>query len=196
MKVLSRDFTVKERILILLLVLILLGLAYYQFIDQPVRSAIEQAHSEQAALETELTTAKAKLAQLERMQNEIDTVTALATFRPMPSYSNREAVNKLLNDVLGTMNYSIAFSNTTRSGDLVRRSVSLTFTAPDYRTMEQVFKALADAEFRCIVDNISCSSSGGDRYHPRVYNVSMTATFYETMVGATTEVGLSEGYTA
>ena len=43
MKVLSRSFSLKEKILLLLLSLILVGLAYYQFVDQPVRSALATA---------------------------------------------------------------------------------------------------------------------------------------------------------
>ena len=40
MKVMSRDFTLLEKLMLILLVLILLGLAYYYFVDQPVRSTV------------------------------------------------------------------------------------------------------------------------------------------------------------
>ena len=46
MKAFSRSFTLKEKILLLLLSLVLIGLAYYQFVDQPVRSALVQAQAE------------------------------------------------------------------------------------------------------------------------------------------------------
>jgi len=189
LKVLSRDFTLKERILILLLCLVLVGLAYYRFVDQPVRSAITQAESQKAAIETELVAARAKLAELEKMQSEIDEVSALESFRPMPSYSNREAVNQLLNDTLGQMDYSITFSNITRNNNQVRRNISLTFTATDYKMVKQVIQSLTDAPFRCMVDNISFSSVTARNYQT-AFRVNLTATFYETMVGATTTAGL------
>ena len=54
MKVLSRDFTLKEKILLLILSLALIGLAYYQFIDQSVRSELAIAQSEKESLQVEL----------------------------------------------------------------------------------------------------------------------------------------------
>ena len=43
MKILSRDFTLKEKILLLLLALVLIVLGYYQFIDKPCRRDIAEA---------------------------------------------------------------------------------------------------------------------------------------------------------
>ena len=48
MKILSRDFTLKEKILLLLLSAVLVGLFYYQFVDQPVRMALNSCASEMA----------------------------------------------------------------------------------------------------------------------------------------------------
>ena len=189
MKVLSRDFTTKEKILILILCIILLGLAYYQFVDKPVRSAVKQAEAQQSALEAELQTARIKLAQLEAMQNDIDEAMSRATFAPMPSYNNSKQVNALLNDILGDLDYAISFSNVTQSGDQVRRSISLSFTAPDYLTVEDVLTQLANAPFRCLVGNVSCGI--GISRDSKVLNVSLTATFYETMVGGEADAGLS-----
>ena len=46
MKLLSRDFTKGELVLIIFLVVALLALAYYQFIDIPVRTAIQNEDAE------------------------------------------------------------------------------------------------------------------------------------------------------
>ena len=46
MKILSRDFTLKEKLLMLLLGLVLVGLAYYNFVDQPVRTSLASAEAE------------------------------------------------------------------------------------------------------------------------------------------------------
>ena len=50
MKLMSRDFTRKEKVLLLILTMILLGAVYYLAVDQPVRSAISEAVSEQENL--------------------------------------------------------------------------------------------------------------------------------------------------
>ena len=189
MKILSRDFTTKEKILLLVLVLILLALAYYQFVDQPVRQAIATAQSEQEALQIELTAVNAKVATLERMQNEIDQVSSSEHVTQMPSYNNGRNVTKLLNDVLGHLGYTINFSNVTRNGDQIRRNISLQFISPDYATMERVFQDITGSEYRCLLDDVSGTVS--NRYNEdNSITVNATATFYETMVGGTPDSGL------
>ena len=85
MKNLFKGFSIKEVIIISVLVLFLLGVAYYQFVDSPVRSSLENAASEKSSLNTEMTAVKAKIAQLERMKNEIDNIQATGAYAKMPS---------------------------------------------------------------------------------------------------------------
>ena len=42
MKIMSRDFTTREKIMLLVLTLILLAAGYYAVIDQPIRTAISE----------------------------------------------------------------------------------------------------------------------------------------------------------
>ena len=74
MKLMSRDFTRKEKVLLLILTMILLGAVYYLAVDQPVRSAISEAVSEQENLNTQLLVLQQKAASLSRMQNELDII--------------------------------------------------------------------------------------------------------------------------
>ena len=60
MKFLSRDFTLKEKILLLVLLLLLFGLAYYRFVYVPCSEAISRAQSEQETLQTDLIVSLAK----------------------------------------------------------------------------------------------------------------------------------------
>ena len=191
MKILSRDFTIREKIIILVLLVLLLGLAYYQFVDKPVRSALETAASEKSALETELTAVKAKVAQLEKMKNEIDDITRTGAYAKMPSYDNSKEVIALLNDVLGSTGYSITFSNRVQSGNMVRRNITLRFTADSRDTIKKVFKQLTGSDYRCLVGDMSISPSSSSGKSSSTYTVTATVTFYETMVGATTNQGLN-----
>ena len=191
MKILSRDFTLKEKILIGILFIIILGFAYYQFVDQPIREAIQKAELSKQSLDLELETVNIKIEQLEKMQREIDRIIAEGTIAPMPSYNNNKAVNMLLNDVLGTYGYEIRFSELTREGDLIRRTISLEFNPPGFSEMRTVLAALENSEFRCLVDNVEFGRQK-NRYGEFVYNASADVTFYETMVGGTPDSGLPE----
>ncbi len=190
MKILSRDFTRGEKVLILILALILIVLAYYLFVYKPVSEGIEEANVESENLRAELSVSQAKVARLEKMQDEIDDIMADENISEMPSYNNKKAVNALLSDILGSMTYSATLANMTRNGDQIRRIVQLQFTAPSYADMEEVLSRLSKSPYRCLIENVSCTSFT-DRYtDTEAYNVNLTATFFETMVGGTPDAAL------
>lgn len=190
MKILSRDFTKGEKALLLILVIALLAIGYYLLVFKPVKDGIEKANAESDNLRVELTAIQAKVAVLERMQNEIDDIMADPNISVMPSYNNKKAVNKLLSEILGNMTYSASLSNLTRNGDQIRRNVQLQFTAPSYAAMEEVLERLNNSEYRCLIDNVNCSSYRDRYYDVDAYNVSLTATFFETLVGGTPDAAL------
>lgn len=193
MKVLSRDFTLKEKLLLLLLGLILVGLAYYQFVDQPVRSALDAAHAEAESLTVELQTVQAKLARMRRMRSELEDVTAGGTASEMGSYNNSKAEIASLNDILSeALQYSITFANATRNGDQIRRNFTLQFTTDSYETMEHMLTQLAENHYRCLIGEVRCTASRDGNVMIGNITVNATATFFETMVGGTPDAGLPE----
>lgn len=189
MRLLTRDFTLREKILLVILGIILIGLLYFRFVDMPVRDALANAESQKATLESELTVVNAQLAVLQRKQNELSGIDDGGKMSIMPSYNNGRNVTKLLNDVLADYGYSITFSNVTRDGDQVRRNISLQFNAPGYAEMEDVLKQLTGSEYRCLVGDVS-ASKGGRYGSESSVSVNTSLTFFETMVGGTPDSGL------
>lgn len=191
MKFLSRDFTTREKILLAALFIIILGLAYFLLVDMPVRDALERAESQKAELETELTVVQARVAQMRKMQKEIDKIKTDGTFKQMPSYNNSKEVTKLLNNVLGELGYRISFSNVSQEGDLVRRNLTLNFTANDYETVRRVLAGLAGSEYRCLLGNVSCANRYVYKTEEHVIDVSAAITFYETTVDGKADSGIA-----
>ena len=197
MKVLSRAFTLKEKILLFLLSLILVGLAYYQFVDQPVRSALANARAEADSLSMELTAVESKLATMRRMRSELDDVTAGGKASEMGSYNNSKAEIAMLNDVLSeALQYSITFANVTRSGDQIRRNFTLQLTTDNYETMEHIVSTISASHYRCLIGDLRCTATRGRDVLEGNISVGGTATFFETMVGGTPDAGLPKSQPA
>ena len=192
MKIFSRNFTRAEKVLLLILALILVGLVYYLAVDRPVRSAIETAKAECEALENEMLVASAKAQHLKKLETEMDEMKADGSDSYMASYNNSKEEVALLNDILSdTQQYTITFANVTRSNDQIRRNFTLQFRTADYAAMQKVIEGLSGSEYRCQVGDIQCSvvkEKDGRSY----VSASVTATFYETMVGGTPDAGLPE----
>jgi Tfp pilus assembly protein PilN len=190
----TKSFTTREKIILTVLVLFLIGVCYYQFFDKPLRDRLAKAEAENTAIQTELTAVNMKIATLQQMKDEIDDITANGKNSYMASYNNSKAELQLLNDILSKANqYSITFANVSRNGDQIRRDFSLNFTAPDYDTMQRIINNITGAEYRCLLGNLSCNL-GRIVYEDRtVYgelSVNVTATFFETMVGGEEDSGL------
>ena len=206
MKALSRDFTTKEKVLIVILFVILIALAYYRFVHIPCKEAIESAHSQRDMYQTELLAVQKKEAQLRKMKEELDSIGELQANSRMESYNNSKAELSLLNRILEeTTDYSVTFANVTRNGDQIRRNFNLSFKTNSYDSVKNIISNLAESEYRCLIGDIKYSVSlrqaekGEDTknakevngvYYFDVYNVSTSATFFETMYGGTADPGL------
>ncbi|MBQ4381257.1 MAG: hypothetical protein II794_00800 [Oscillospiraceae bacterium] len=191
MKLLSRDFTKGELVLIIFLVVALLALAYYQFIDIPVRTAIQNAESEADALNVELTAVNAKVAELKRMSEDLEKFKGGST-GILASYNNQKAELDYLNAVLGSNpNYSLNLPTNATEGseNLVRRNFTLSYTTNSFEDLSNLIRAVSGCPYRCYIGDLSFSINN-NTYSGRTITMDMTGTFYETMVGGTKDAGL------
>ena len=190
------SFSTKDKVILVILVIFLLGFCYYQYLHKPVTARIEAAEAKKESLTAEIASVNSEIAMYQRMQDEIDDIIASGQDSYMASYNNSKAELKLLNDILSeATQYSISFANVTRNGDQIRRDFSLRFIAPDYETMQSIIEKLTGIEYRCMVGNMNCYMS---RLRLRdadveygAMTVDATATFYETMVGGNEDVGIA-----
>ncbi len=186
MKVLSREFTRMEKILIVGLIIILLGLGYYRFIYLESENAIRSAKSEEEMIQQELDSAEEKLTYLQSMQSSMDELKESGNLSWMGSYNNSPSELKFLNDILSdTKSYSISFADVSRSGDQIRRSFTLQYTTADYEEAQEIMKGLSKGEIRCLIGDVSCTINADGSV-----GMSQSATFYETMVGGVADAAL------
>lgn len=189
MKILSRDFTTKEKVLLLILAIIIISLAYYLLVYQPVSDGIEKAELTKQGQAVELEAVNMRIAKLEKMKNEIDDVTENGTLKSMPSYNNSKNVNKLFNDILGDLEFTLSFNDVTKAGDQIRRFVTMQFITKDQKTIKSVLTALSECEYRCLINDVKCSFKL-NKNDEADYTVRASLTFFETMVGGTPDAGL------
>ena len=179
MKLLNRDFTNKEKVVLLVLIVALMALAYYNFVDQVVRREMEAAAAEREALETDLLQLQMQLAELTRMRRELEELGGEGQISYMPSYNNLKQEMTLLNSILESAEqYTISFAGVSRSGDLIRRAISLQFTTSGFQAARLILVRLESSEYRCLLGDISYSANAAGQV-----SISVSCTFYETMVG-------------
>ncbi len=193
MKLTAREFTRREKILLLALAIIVLVLLYFRFVDMPVRAQLEKAAQDKESLSVQLQLADAKIGAMRNMQKEMDAITESGTASMMSSYNNSTEEMRILNDVLvDARQYSVSFDKVTRDGDQIRRSFDLQFTVDSYEDMEKMIAALEGSKCRCLIGDVRCSRNDKPGADNNFITVNTSATFYETMVGGTPDAGLPE----
>lgn len=186
MRVMSREFTTTEKILLVILAVLLVCLLYYKFIFQTTNSMIQDMRSQADTAQAELDVAKDQLNRLNSMQKELDDLALTGDTSRMGSYNSSKRETAFLNQALqGVSDYSITFSDITRNGNQIRRSFALQFVTSSYKEATDVVDEIADGEYRCLVDDINYSLADNDEIH-----INLTATFFETMVGGTADSAL------
>ncbi len=192
MKLLSRDFTRNEKIILLILSIVLVAIFYYWFVDQPVRTTIATAQAQKEALQIELDALNVQIADLQRMEAEMEDMDNSGHISIMGSYNNVENEVDYLDKVLAQADkYSISLANVTRDGDQIRRNFTLQYTARNYNTARKIIDDLANCPMRCLVGNISASHVNRDEFNSMI-SINTNGTFYETLVGGTPDSGLPE----
>ena len=197
MKLMSRDFTWKEKAVLVVLVVIILSFVYYLAVDRPCRRSMASAKAEKAELELELDAIDNKIAKLEGMEAEIAAIEASGDTSYMASYNNVKEERRELNDILADAEeYTINFSDVTRDSDTIRRGISIRFKTYDYETARGIIEALHESQYRNLIttvdyeNNYTFRVTGTGNYEDSYITTTVQMTFYETMVGGTSDAGL------
>lgn len=191
MKILTRDFSTKEKILIAGLLVVIICAAYYLFVYRTVSDNIDALVSERESLESRLTIVSAQVERLQAMASQLgnDTVRSY-----MPSYNSSKKELDFLNLTLAdTEDYMVNFTTLTRNGDQINRGFKLQFTARNYAQAESIIKALEDSEIRCLIGDYIINPIEDDE-HLLVGQVQvvLNGSFYETMYDGVADKELPE----
>lgn len=187
----SRKFTKRETVLLIILAVLLLGLVYYYGVWNQSEEAIAAYNT--ADLEDEYTMEQAKAMSKQKMQKEIDSGEMQANGE-VASYNNITNEMNALNDILSMADtYTLDFAEAQEEAGTVRRSIQVTFHAGSYVTVTSMLQQLHDCKYRCLIQDVAISSSASSTTGIKEgsdLNVSLTVTFYETTYNSDSTAGL------
>ncbi len=191
MKILSRDFSTREKILLVILLVIIITGAYYLFVWRTVDDQILSIRSQNSSMESQLTIATAQVERLQAMSEQIDN-DILRSY--MPSYNaSKQELDFLHGTLAETEDYMINFTYINREGDQISRGFNLQFTARDYAQAKKIIKALEDSEIRCLIGDYKIDPTDKQEYLlSGKVQVALSGSFYETMYDGVADKELPE----
>lgn len=181
----SRKFTPRETVLLLLLSVLLLLLGYDYLVHRPVSSAMEQADAalQNAAVQIEVETVKAR--RMAEMQQALEQLSADPGSVPqIADYDNTRNVVWLLNTALApSEDYNLVFSPVVFEESIARRTIDMTFTCADYDTAKGIIQALSASPYRCEISAVTLTADGTAAQNADLSRdsvaVKLTITFFE-----------------
>jgi len=147
-----------------LLGVILAASGYMMLFYMPMTSERDRCLGEAESCRTEIEAARLRLEEKRRMERELEELFS-KDVPPLSiaDYDNLQPVMFELNSILGpTQDYSLSFSTVDASQTIVRRSISLSFSAGSYDAAKAVLQKLHDSAYRCMLDSVSLNLDQGD----------------------------------
>jgi len=186
---LSRQFTRRERVLLLILAVLLLFAVYFLGVHLPVTEALERARTESGAVSADVLVLEAKQQRMGQMQQELDAILSQPDAAEIPTYDNLQRVIDFLNTVLSPAeDYTLSFQGLQQSGDstVLRREMQLGYISPSYGAARAVLEQLQNCPFRCQLSGLSMAPFAEEGRMDTAavmtegpVQVSLTVTFFE-----------------
>ena len=179
---LKRSFSKREKILLLILTLLVIGIGYYLAVWQTVEERVRVAAAKEADAESAYAVEEIKLVQMQQMQAELaalDELEQTQNAAAIPPYDNAKKVMQLLNGILtAAQRYEISFANVETQGNLALRTLQMRFVCADYANAKTILRALYAGPYRCKIGTMTFRCEEGDIQTGAV-SVETELTFYE-----------------
>ncbi len=175
----KRQFSPREKVLLVILALMLVFCVYYILVEKPVRDTLLDASQRQSSAESELTIASAQLQKMHTMEEALDELDQTAQ-ADVPDFDNAKNVVNLLNEAMAmTDEYTLSFPPVVKSGAIASRTVQMNFRCGSYATGKAVLKTLLDSDYRCRITSRSVTCGVGGDIRREEVTVNASVTFYE-----------------
>lgn len=186
----SRKLKAGESTFLLVCILLLLGMIYYQAVWKSTEKAMETYNLE--TIEDELLIAQTKamrMAQMERVIKEHNGETQGL----IADYNNLENEITELNKILAeAQSYQLDFEDATTDGSIVRRNINIDFQVGDYSTAKNIIESLQNCLYKSLVRDVTLSAKEGGLQNTNQVNVSLQVTFYEGVTDEVSTAGLQK----
>ena len=189
----DREFTPREKGMLLVLAVLLLALGYMKLFYAPVQQAVEDNQQRQTELQDQALIEQTRALKMQVMEKELEELKASNAVpdAQVPDYNNAKRVMVELNAILArAREYSLSFDDVSLDEDsgLVRRPVELTFQTADYAAAREIINDLYHCRYRCSIQDVTISADedGTDITAAPGAVTQLTAVFLERNDGTVT----------
>lgn len=177
----NRSFSRREKLLMIILVLILLVGLYFFVVHYPIEERMDEIADETDEVLFQAEVANQRFETYNMMKSELDEIFKMPEdeLTVLPKYPNKETLLLYFNTIFAGTDMSLNFdAERTLENDVVERAMRFSFTANSYEHAREVLTNLTGTGYRCLMDAVSFAPVEGGLENGSI-RVSGTITFYE-----------------
>ena len=172
----KKGLSAREKVLLLILIVMGIFAAYYYAFYVPTQDKIAYYQDEALYLDEQIIVAEGKSAKMVLMKKELDAIKSgdMTNVKELPKYDNSGNVMSSLSAILSSASqYNISFGGVTESEGIVRRNISLNFTASSYEAAKSILSDIYNGDYRCLMKDLHITQGNG------ICNVNVQITYFE-----------------
>ena len=175
----NRELTTREKVLLLLLAVLVIGVGYFKFVFEPINEQVTDLQSSAAQEQSEIDSSIVQLAQMRKMEKAVEASKADGQERAIPAYDNSGVLMRELYQILANTNeYTVDFSAaTSREGYIVLRPVSLSFQTGTYTQAREIINAIAGSDNLNQISDVNIR--GGQGRNSGTVQTTLVITYFE-----------------
>ena len=180
--VLTRSFTRREQVMIIVLVLTILVGLYFYAVHYPIVNRMDEIAQEHEELALKTEVAEARYAIYQSMKAELEKIFAMPKdeLTVMPEYDNFQTLMNYFNVIFQGTDPSLNFDAVRVDGKIAARTVRFSFTAEGYAQAKRILGQLTGTGYRCLMENVSLVPvDNEEEVETGALKVSGSITFYE-----------------
>lgn len=185
---LYRNFSLREKILLGVLILLILAALYYFAVQLPVSDGLQKAQAMIEETELNNTILQSKAQKLQKMKSELTQIKESGNAAVVPEYDNLYNEISFLNKTLEkATNFQLNFDDLKMDEDsnVIRRTGRMEFTCNSYADAKEIVCNLENCPYLCRVSSLVISVSEDYQKDKSLdimsvpVDVKLTGTFFE-----------------
>ncbi|WP_241963780.1 hypothetical protein [Gordonibacter sp. 28C] len=190
---LNRSFSTREKVLMLVLAVLLVAACYYFLVIKNVADTKLENDLQLQEIQQQIDTQTALAMARTRMEGELEKLGDVNKLPVVATYDNiRNELDELNALLAGVGTYDVKFGQPELEGELVRRPVTITYTVPSYDAALGIVQSLQNGSYRCDITDFTLTGKMLADGSIESVNATLDVTYFETTRGASNLSGLAE----
>lgn len=176
----NREFTKREKVLLLIFAVLLIAVGYYKLLLEPINSQIESYRSLTQEEQMQMDTAQLQAARMKQMEAEIAQAKAAGIERTIPDYDNSAVLLPQLYQIMdSTIEYAMDFDEITFEGNIAARPVRIEFEIANYQKARRVIDKLCTTGYAMQIEDMTIQEARTT--DKRSVHTYLSITFFEAV---------------